>query len=316
MPTIGPWRSSNVREAALAFAGRLGQTSAASGHREQAKEQGGSRMADYVKLRLHAAKVGVSMALLAAISGLAERAQASPQPRAHAAFGFLKLSGISKTIATPLLKLEKKLIKVNGVVKKLERKDRSYLTQDSANSTFLKIKTADSDFASIKLLNTDFLKISDASFKYLKIDATAANAAELGGLKPDAFVQGRGGVVSAGILIGLSQPAATPLLKTPDGKLAISILANADQVTLTFANNTGGALEGLGQDVTPAAAGGTSQVPLPPGDSQVMLKGTTHQYHLQLFPNASNEPMTLTLSTEPSGQSQLDVVAQMLIGQL
>jgi hypothetical protein len=68
-------------------------------------------------------------------------------------------------------------------------------------------------------------------------------------MKPDAFVQGHGGVISAGILIGLNQPSATPLLlQTPDGKLGVSISGNADQVTLNFMNNTGGGLDGVATD--------------------------------------------------------------------
>lgn len=267
-------------------------------------------MAQYIKFRLNAAKVGVSMALLAAIGGVTERAEASSR-RATATpdfLGFLKLTGLSKAVSTPFIKIEKKLIKMNREIQALEKKDKQ----------FLKIKTANSEFASVKLLNSEVLKIDDAIAKLLPVGGTAANAAKLDGLTPDAFVQGHGGVVSAGILIGLNQPSATPLLQTPDGMLGVAISSNPNAVTLTFTNNTGGTLDGVATD---SSLSGGQRTKLAPGQTPVRLPGgdVPHQYHLQLFPNAqSKEALTLMLSTEPSSSNaeQLEVVGQLLIGLL
>jgi hypothetical protein len=108
-------------------------------------------------------------------------------------------------------------------------------------------------------------------------------------------------------------------LKTPDGKLAIAISATSDQVTLNFTNNTGGALEAVGQDANGSGGGAAIPQTIAPGaKNSITLQGTTNQYHLQIFPNGANEAMTLTLSTEQdaANKAQLDVVAQMLIGLL
>src|ERR1700738_475216 len=75
-------------------------------------------MAEYVRYRVTAAKVGVTMALLGLISGVAERAQAkqtrAPDKSKSVGCGrnYLKLDGLNKLEKSVFVKLEQKLDKV------------------------------------------------------------------------------------------------------------------------------------------------------------------------------------------------------------
>jgi hypothetical protein len=268
-------------------------------------------VADYIRFRFTAAKVGVSMAFLALLAGVAEKVRSgTPHVSATNSALYIKLGGITGEVKQAFLKIEDVFVKLDKVLVGLDHKLlQNYYTRHKIDATFLKITDA----------NQKFLKITAANANFLKIDGTAANANKLGGLTPESFVQGHADVVSGGILIGLDQPSAMPLLQTPDGKLALSVQSNSDQVVLNFANNTGGTLDAVRQDVTSNAAGNAVSTQLKAGVTQIGLPGHTHQLHLQVFPGSGlNEALTLTLSTDFSSanQSQVEVVGQLLIGLL
>ena len=186
-------------------------------------------MADYVKFRLAAAKTGVSMALLAVVGGAVERAEANPTAVPARAGGlFLKLSGIPGDVKTALFKLEDKWIKMNSSLTNFEHKvTRNYYDKATTNKTFLKVRDA----------NATYLKIRDANF--LNVGGTAANSQKLGGLTPDAFVQGRGGIVSGAVATITATPQT--LVAMGDGSVRVSVSANpagAAGFTLTLYNAT------------------------------------------------------------------------------
>src|SRR5207248_29892 len=83
-------------------------------------------MADYIRFRLTAAKVGVSMALLALIAGVAEKARPGPShvnaTRASSSNLFLKLGGLSQALKIDFLKVEKKIVKLDQLAIKIENK--------------------------------------------------------------------------------------------------------------------------------------------------------------------------------------------------
>ena len=225
-------------------------------------------MADYISLRLAAARLGVTMAFFALLGGLAEKARAaiSPGDRAVPSAGFLTDVSVPSSVVlkldSALASLEHKLSTSFETTHKL---NQTFLKIKSADTEFLKIRSADTSFLKIDDADTSFLKIDDANSEFLKIDSTAANASELGGLSPQAFFQGNGHVVSGAV----SSPSASPqqLLALPGGIIVVTVAANADAVFLNVANATGATLPAV-QDLDGGAPTGN---PLAPGANQIQL---------------------------------------------
>jgi hypothetical protein len=289
-------------------------------------------MAEYVKFRLSTAKVGVSMALAALIGGIAGRVGTSqPAVRvtpASAQGSFLKLSGLTGDVKSSFIKLEYKLFKLERDLTfnflKISDANRRFLKIDAANAEFSKIDAAFSkNEAAIATLGADFLKLSDASADFLKIDATAANSNELGGLTPDAFVQGHGSVLSGAATVPVTTsgtPQPQLLLALPGGSLTVSVDADSNGVHVIFHNATGADL----QAVEDSPSGGydipTAQTLTAASDTTITLSQGANQLHLQVFPNSAlNEALTLILSSEPTpgaSPSSFSVVGQLLTGTL
>jgi hypothetical protein len=294
-------------------------------------------MAEYIKFRLSAAKAGVTLAFFALLGGLigpAEGREGGPtaQP-ASFSFGahYLKLDGLNFATQKVFQKLENKL---NSAFLTLNHKltsdfydkhkiDATFLKIKTANSEFLKIRSANANFLKITDANTNFLKITDANAKFLKIDGTAADSKKLGGLTPDAFVQGRGGVISGAVTVNGDGKSA-PLLQLPGTNGAIiAVLVALDQASgqpvVTVHNGTGSllpAVQTVDGSVTPAN--------LQPGDNtlQIGVRTTTHELTLQIFPNAAagfNDAVSILIGLEPNplnNNNQYSAVGQMLIGLL
>jgi hypothetical protein len=292
-------------------------------------------MAERIKLRLTAAKVGVSVALLAAIGGVVDRLRAGPPEvritPASSPGQFLKLHGISGNVKTALLKLEDKWLKLdtalNSVVHKL---GTDYLKLDTANTEFLKIHKADSEFLKIETADGEFLKIDKASAEYLKIDTadakfTALQKADAQFLKirtaQNEFIQGRGGVVSAATT-AFADGSVRTLLSSPDGKLTVSIQGNSNPVggasslIIVVDNETGALLPAV--YTADSSPNGPTALNLKPGKTPITLTNLNapHQLQLQTFGNGNSSSATsLIISSEQSGQGAA-VVGQMLIGLL
>jgi hypothetical protein len=263
----------------------------------------GDQMADYVKFRLAAAKTGVSMALLALAGGVVERAEAKPTAVPARAGGlFLKLSGIPGDVKTALFKLEDKWIKLNSSLTNFEHKvNRNYYDKATTSKTFLKIRDA----------NATYLKVRDANF--LKPDGTAANSQKLGGLTPDAFVQGRGGIVSGAVATITATPQT--LVAMGDGSVRVMVSANpvgaTAGFTLTLYNATSGILPAV--QLTDGTHS-SSSADLQPGANTIQVSAGPHEVQLQLFPNQQagfNNVVSILIGLEPSR-----AVGQMLIGLL
>jgi hypothetical protein len=278
-------------------------------------------MADYVRYRAAVAKLGVTMALVGLLSNLSDRiasAHASGQS-AHAA---------ANTITGPLLKLDHSLSslehklsksysttqKINTTFLKIKSADSAFLKIASANTDFLKIDDANSDFLKIDDANADFLKIADANNEFLKVNSEAANSSELGGLKPSAFVQGAGSVVSNAVQVGPGNGVdnQVALISSPDGLLKVGVYDDDGTITLVAENNGGTDLPAVqdtnGQTLSRTlTAGEFSPLPVASGVAQTTL---------QVFPaGASTDVITLTVSLDPAVGGPTSVVAQMLVGQ-
>ncbi len=279
-------------------------------------------MAEYIKFRLNAAKVGVSMALLALIGGLAERAQASgtpPQASKSSVGGFLKLTGLSRTISSDFLKLEDKYLKLNTAIGAFETKllkyERSvasqYYKSKVIDATFLKIDAANAEFLKIDSANAEFLKITDANSQFLKI-TDAQNK----------FVAGRGGVLtgaasitdgtsqvlmgdgSVRVLVGLYQP---PAGGPPQKQVT---LENDTNASLNFTVN-GGTSSGGATTIKP----GSTQLLLPAVQS--VDTGQGGQLDIQLFGSGGGAGKVWTITVSALGGAGGNTfVGQMLIGLL
>lgn len=292
-------------------------------------------MAEYIKFRLTAAKAGVTMAFFALLGGLigtADGQQGGPSARpASFSWGahYLKLGGLNFATQKVFQKLEYKL---NGLFLKLDHTLTSdFYNKHKIDATFLKIRTANANFLTItdandKWLkitdaNANFLKVADANAKFLKLDGTAADSQKLGGLTPDAFVQGRGGVISGAVNVnGDGKPQQ--LVQLPNGIIAVSVAFTAGRgPTVTVHNSSG--------ELLPAVQMGDGSVApadlKPNGDTSLTLSGTpsaAHEITLQIFPNAAagfNQAVSILIGLEPNplnNNNQYSAVGQMLIGNL
>lgn len=268
-------------------------------------------MAEKVKFRLTAAKVGVSAALLALIGGVVETFRPG-RPEVHitpasAPGKFLKLGGISGNVRTALIKLEDKWIKLDTtVLNVVDKLAADYLKINKANTEFLKIQKATSEFLKIQKADSEFLKIQKADAEFLKVQAAR-----------NEFVQGRGGVVSAATP-ALADGSVTKLLTSPDGSLVVTLTTNSDMIEIQIDNTTGLLLPAV-QEVDDQ---GPVTMDLQPGPNNfIRLVGPLNAHHVQLQTfgdGSSNTAQTLVLSSEqsPANQSEPQVVAQMLIGLL
>lgn len=260
-------------------------------------------MAEYIKFRLSAAKVGVSLALMALIAGIAEKVQTSPgQVHATETAQFLKLTGFSGATKATFLKIENKLLKLDTAFLKLQQKVNTMYTKVQIDGRFLKITDANAQFLKITDANAQFLKIGDANSQFLKIGDTAANSALLGNLRPDQFFQGRGNVLT-------NELPATQTQQTllGDGSVKILIgLLPAGQPSVWIENDTN-------QLLNFSVAGGTAQSNSVAPGQQTQISPQASQMDIQIFGGGGGAGKVWTATLSDVGTT---FVGQMLIGLL
>jgi hypothetical protein len=271
-------------------------------------------MAEYIKFRLTAAKVSVTVAFLGLLSGLAAKTGLARSPAATPAAAAqlpnwapkLSLSGLPANLQDDLTKLEGTIV---NVYKKAEKDlgaltvklEKDYYTRSQANSTFISIK------------NTG---------KFVIKGETVGNSNELGGLPASGFVQGQGQVGTGALqeLTGAS-PRQT-LLTVPGTNGEIIVVcqpapASIGGIEVLIHNGTKQSLPAV-QD-QPASSRPDSPITLKAGgDTQLTVIDPSVapqvQLHLQTFPTAGfNQVLTLTISAE-SAANGVSVVGQVLNG--
>jgi hypothetical protein len=293
-------------------------------------------MAEYIKFRMAAAKLSVSMAFFALLAGLAEQARAaSAAAKPAAPANFLRESASSRLVNVPT----SVILKLDSALATLEHKlatsfdtshkiNQTFLKIKSANTEFLKIRSADAQFLKIDGLTsaltpleqkidavgTTFLKITDANAEFLKVGSTAANSSALGGLAPSAFFQGNGHVVSAATTAPTTSGTTSPLLSLPGGIIVVSVSDVPGQgLNLIIHNGTGALLPAV-QD------GHSTPISLQPNADTTVVLGATdtaNEVHLQIFPSGQTFPDVVTLivssAPPPSGGAPM-VVGQAFTG--
>ncbi len=255
-------------------------------------------MADYIKFRLTTAKVGVTMALAALITGVAEKAHASSASASNSPPLFVKLGSITGPVRTVLAKIEDKCITLTNELVRLEKKERT-------------------DFYTKGEINKVYEKTSVANAKFLPKDGTAANSSKLGSLGPNSFVQGnRAGLATGAVSAIGGSGGVQSLLTLPGTQGAIIVVCQpapgGGEVQILVKNNTSQAVPAV-QDID----GSTKESTLAGGGQSTLLgsfaDGSVHQLHLQTFPTGGLPAViTLTVSGAPSSANpnQLAIVGQ------
>ena len=309
-------------------------------------------MADFIRLRVAAARAGVSLALAALIGGLTAPGSAASRPHATGGAGaganFLKLNGISGNVRQGFLKLELKFLKLDSALGALEHKLvreyptatslRQYLKLSTANASFLKIDAANANFLKIEDANVNFLKIDDANLNFLKIDAanseflkigaTAANANEFGGATPQSFERS---VTGTALIPSGGGAAQATLLSTPGGELVVKAGVTAPGAApgapfVSISNGTTSMLPAV-QDLDAGGNATTSSADIPAGQAHTVSftpgnNPLPAQLHTQffnvpgLFGSPAGEAVTLVVSVESDGNGNVRFVAQLLSGSL
>jgi hypothetical protein len=139
-------------------------------------------MAEQVRQRFVAAKLGVLLAIAGLVGGLTAKART--------------VFGLDRSSATP--PRHEFVQKVKATIGSRQIIDGSLQVRD------FKVGQVYSQ----SQVNHKFLKIDAASFKFLKIDGSAQNALKLGGLAPGDFLQGDGSVRTGVAAFGLGSPMA------------------------------------------------------------------------------------------------------------
>ncbi len=274
-------------------------------------------MAEQIKFRLTKARAGLTLAILALVAGVTDRADSTTHAEltadqvtaSPAAFdAFLKLDGITGATRTAFQKIENTFAKFDAkldtAVAQIYQKFEKYDTAQKLDKTFLTTAAA----------GAEFLTPAAANGSFLAKGGTAANSTELGGKTADAFVQGAGNVVSGYAVVTAANNVDNPLplIASPDGTISVSVYDDSGLVTLSVQNTTSTDLPAV-QDTD----GQTSAQTLTAGEFNPLVIGSgAAQTTIQILPaGSSTDVITLTVSVDAVvGQASIPVVAQMLVG--
>ncbi len=261
-------------------------------------------MAEYIRFKWTRAKAGVTMAFLALLGGVVERAATAKAADGHAAASNpatwtpkLSLGGLNGNLRTSLIAVEKDF-------QSLYAKDDKAISAVKASVIELK-----SNVYSKLEANAKFLTDKDATLDYLAKDGTAANSGKLGGLSPQAFLQGDGGVAT-GTATATVSGGTVPLVASADKSLTVTAEAGPNGQEITITNNTASPIDWINGDTHGTINGGAHAT---------IGLGTTSsvdQATIQFLPAVQNQAFTLIVSTEPGaiGSGTQRFVAQMLNG--
>src|SRR6476661_5229366 len=144
-------------------------------------------MADYVRGRFHAARVGVTMALLGLLAGLGIKNEGGPPTTIvadPAAAQLLKKNSVGSAQIRnhSLLFTDLKIHQVPSYKEYSKFTNATYgkfLKLDAAAQGFLKITDANSTFIKLTDADSRFLKLDDANANFLHKADTAANALKI-----------------------------------------------------------------------------------------------------------------------------------------
>jgi hypothetical protein len=249
-------------------------------------------MTEYIKLGGTAAKLGVAMALGALLTGAVVNAQggAGKPVRPAAVTHALQAQAARPPKGAPALNIKGLSPELKENFKKISS-SLSRLSEEAGIFYYFQHQGAKHKFETINDANARFLSISAANAKYLPSDGTAQNSNELGGLPPNAFVQGDGTLVSGAATLGGG--AQQELMSIPG--VEVDVATNIDGLpSVTINNGTGLSLPAVEDQ------GGTDTgITLQPGVNSLTLslQNGVDQLHLQTFAAGSfNRVLTMTIS--------------------
>ena len=249
-------------------------------------------MAEYVKGRFHAARVGATMAILGLLAGLGIKSEQRP-PTTVVADPASALSIGKNTIGTAQIKQHSLLftdIKSHQVPSYKEFKffrtqfqtfKNAVYDKHAIDTTFAKLGDVNSTFVKIEDANAEFLKISDATDKFLTLTGTAADSNKIGGLTPSQLIQGHGSVITGSTAVGATDSDVFILIgllkasvkNTPGGGSSVDVtLTNLSSTDTLLVNGDGS------QQTASIAPGKTDTVTMADGSVRtlgVVIQGGT-----------------------------------------
>ncbi len=266
-------------------------------------------MAEYIRFKWTRAKAGVTMAFLALLGGVVERAANADAASGHAAASNpatwtpkLSLGGLNGNLRTSLIRVEKDF-------QSLYAKDQKAIGAVRASVFELKRNV----YSKIEV-NDKFLTDKDATLDYLAKEGTAANSTKLGGLSPQAFLQGDGGVAT-GTATATITDGTVPLVESADKALTVTaeVTGNGQQITIT--NSTASPIDWITGN-THGTINGGAQATIGLGTPSSVDQATVQLLPAVQPPAVQNQAFTLIVSTEPGavGSGTQRFVAQMLNG--
>jgi hypothetical protein len=265
-------------------------------------------MAEYIRFRWTRTKAGVTLAFLALLGGLVDRAASADAANGKTAatetaapfFPRLTFDGLPSSVKSQFTKLDKDLQHAFDKVQTTTALLKHDVI-DLKSDTYTKVET-----------NSVFMKTRSAADQFLDKHATAQDSNELGGLGESDFIHGTGGIATGTRTV---QPGSTmPLLSSSGGALIVTAAPTAaagPAFTITNNGTTGmtwvATVDGAIRTGT-LAAGATS-------DPIVINDGSdAGQATVQLLPAVQDEAFTLTVSALPGSGGGSVFVGQMVNG--
>ena len=277
-------------------------------------------MADYVKGRFHAARVGVTMAILGLLAGLGIKNEQQAPTTTIIADPAAAQALAKSSVGSVQIKDHSLLFKDLKIHQVPSYKDYSKFTR-AVNDKWLKLDTAnvvhkadvydkassDATFLKIDSANAGFLKIDSANNTFLKLDGTAQNALKIDGLAKDQLIQGHGQVITGSTVLGNTDSDVFILigLLRASAKTAAAG-GNAADVTLTNLSSTDTLLvNGDGNQ-------NNSTIALKPGASDTFSFADGSVRTLQVVIQGGTQAITVGLSSFTGGVRTL--VGQAVVG--
>jgi hypothetical protein len=248
-------------------------------------------MADYVRARFHAARIGVTMALFGLLAGLGIKSNEATPTTTVVADPASSLSLGKNTIGSAQIKQHSLLFSDMKLHQVPSYKEFKFFTTQF-NEKWAKLDVGNLvhkvDVYDKATANSTFLNLSDANAEFLHKTDTADNAAKLAGLTPDQLIQGHGQVVTGHAALGSSDSDVFILVGLLKASGRIDPASQKPEYTLTNLSSTDTLLVNGDGFTSQSLKPGASTSPVQMGDGSV--------HNLQVVIQGGTEAITVGLS--------------------